>query len=604
MLDFKYKSTFASAVKCAVSEEKDLILAKASLDELKKSIPDFPQNNDAFLPVAFPAFVANRVNKNDDVIDTKTALAIYQKFIHNPTNIEHKRHNVVGVIVAAGFTEFGTDKPLSYEHVKNMTGPFVVTLGAVVWKVINPEFADLLEEANDPTSDDFMSISASWELGFQEYNIVELDKNQKNIFGGKIISDASEVEKISKVLRINGGTGVLDNKRIYRRPTSDVFPLGIGFTQKPAADVKGVAVEKTDDKIDINSDAALNGVPAYDFYFCPNCQKDIPKGSKSLVINPYGHIECPQCHTTSPTAQWTNKPSKTNPKLKDDNKKGGNISPNDVIKDVNEKTAITKADEKIDKNGNLISQSKNNIVIIERIQKLMFNSIKEITDEKIKEAVASQVAIATPIAELVSAEIKKGNEIWLAEKNQFITQKQEVDSKLSNANQEIEKNQKALKELQATVEQLQKEKNEKEAVEKFNTRMSQVMAAYEFDEEQSSEIAAELRELKSDEEFTKWETKAKKLFKPFQKKDKKDSKDDGKDDTDKAKADDDMEAKKSKGGEANPLGQEAKAAVIDTAIDNAKKDAGIPNTQSAQTQTLKEKYQAAFAMDGFVIKSR
>lgn len=671
MREYKYTSTFAAAVKCVISEEKDFLLAKASLDELKKSIPNLPSDNEAFLPVAFPAFVANRVNKNDDVIDTETALAIYQKFINNPTNIEHKRHNVVGVIVSAGFTEFGTDKPLTYEQVKNLQTPFCVTLGAVVWKVINPEFAELLEESNDPTSDDFMGISASWELGFQQYKIVELDKNQKNIFGGKIISDASEVEKLSKMLRINGGTGVLEDKRIYRMPTADVFPLGIGFTQKPAADVKGIATNVTkeehihasehysnqcscgknlggcrcsgnDKKLNIiengcdDCKAALSGTPAYDFYFCPKCQTETPKGSKSLVINPYGHIQCPQCNTTSNTTQWSSKPSKSNPKLKDDSKNSGNISPNNIIKDITEKNIVTKSKS---------SSQTENFNVIERNNKFMtFKSINDITDEKIQQAVAGQVAIASPIAELISAEIQKGNSTWLTEKNQFVTQRQETEAKLAAASKKQEETEKSLNELKDTVASLQKEKVEREAVENFNGRMSQVMAEYEFDDEQSEAIAAEIRELKSNEEFTKWETKAKKLFKPFKKKDKSNDKDSddadksdaamkkdgakdagkgnkdytafrdahdpnaqrekGKDKTNDTKhedSDESAKAAKSKDGEANPLGKEAKASIVDNAIDNGKKDGAITNTQTAQPLSFKEKYASAFAMENIIV---
>ena len=38
-----------------------------------------------------------------------------------------------------------------------------------------------------------------------------------------------------------GGKGVTeDGKPIYRLITGNVYPLGIGFTMKPAANVKGV----------------------------------------------------------------------------------------------------------------------------------------------------------------------------------------------------------------------------------------------------------------------------------------------------------------------------------------------------------------------------
>ena len=577
--DFKYKSTFGSALKCLVSEEKDMLLSKASLEQLKKSVPGLPSDNQAFLPVAFNAFVANRVNKNDDVIDTKTALAIYQKFINNPTNIEHKRHNVVGVIVSAGFSEFGSDRPLTYDEVKDLTTPFYVTLGAVVWKVINPEFASMLEESNDPTSDDYMSISASWELGFQEYKIVELEKAQKNIGNARIISDASEVEALSKQLKINGGTGIVNDKRIYRMPCDDVFPLGIGFTQKPAADVKGVAVATKPTETTENTEAKLSGTPTYDFYFCPKCQKETPEGSKSLVINPYGHIQCSNCGTTSPTTQWSNKPNKNNPKLE-----------NDKPQEVASSLKVENKNEKNDISEKKISQSQIKNVIIER-NNYMFKSLNEITDEKIKEAVASEIAIATPIAELVSSELKKGSEVWLSEKKELETQKQEVEAKLAAASQKQADTDKALAELQNTVLALQQEKADREAVEKFNSRMSVVTEAYEFDDEQRAVIASEIKTLKSDEEFSQWETKAKKLFKPFQKgkkDDKKDDKQDDKKDDSKASTQDD---------------KQSNASVVDNAVDNAKKDGGITNSSTA-TASLLEKYKEAFAMENFIITKR
>lgn len=560
MQAFKYTSTFASAVKCIVSEDKDLFLAKASLQELKKSIPNLPSDNQAFLPLAFNAFIANRINKNDDVIDTQTALAIYKKFINNPTNIEHKRHNVVGVIVSAGFSEFGSDKPLDYEEVKNMTTPFNVTLGAVVWKVINPEFANLLEESNDPTSDDFLSISASWELGFQEYKIVELDKNQKNISGGRIISEASELEKVSKSLRVNGGTGIVDDKRIYRMPSADVFPLGIGFTQKPAAEVKGVAVaEKVEIKHE-DTEAALTGTPTYDFYFCPKCDKE-EKNIKTLQVNEFGHIACPTCKTTSAPTQWSKMTKAQVAKSKES-------APSNKILDINEKN---------------ISQSSDSVVKIER-KDIMFNSIKDITDENLK------VATASSIAELVSSEIKKGNDSWLNEKNVLINEKAEVQKQLASASAEASQQKETLKQLQAQVEALAQEKANREAVEKFNERMGQVTEAYEFDSEQSEVIASEIKSLKSDEEFTAWETKAKKMFKPFQKggkkDDKTDDKKDGKDDKKDANA------------------SVATASVVDTAIDNAKKDGAVVNSTAAATPTLKEKYAQAFAMENFVVTKK
>jgi hypothetical protein len=241
---FKYTTSFSSTLKPLISEEKDQYLAMASLMDLADFIPDVnTEKNVDLLPIAFNAFVANRVNKNGDVIDTGTSVAIYKDFINKPINIEHNRERVVGVILTAGFSEFGTDRPLTEEQVKDYKSPFNVTLGGVIWKVANNELAELIEDSGDPTSMNYRKISASWELGFTDYNLVLLPKGIKNIEHGEFITDASEVKELEQHLKSFGGDGELDDgKQVYRQVVAEVVPLGIGLTESPAADVEGVAV--------------------------------------------------------------------------------------------------------------------------------------------------------------------------------------------------------------------------------------------------------------------------------------------------------------------------------------------------------------------------
>ena len=239
----KYSTIFSNLkIRPVVSEEKDKYLSVASLNKLRKFLPDIDTNeNIDLLPVAFDACVVNRVNKNGDVIDGETAAKIAKLFVNKPINIEHNRNNVIGCIVSYNFSEFGTNDSLAELDVKDMKKPFNITLGGVIWKVVNRELAEKIEEANDPTSQNYMSISASWELGFNDFNIVVLNENEKNIENGKFITDASEIEKIQGNLRGFGGSGKLGNEYIYRQVLGKVVSLGVGFTLNPAADVQGVA---------------------------------------------------------------------------------------------------------------------------------------------------------------------------------------------------------------------------------------------------------------------------------------------------------------------------------------------------------------------------
>jgi phage shock protein A len=248
MKDFKYKTIFSSTIKPLVSAEKDKYLAMASLMQIGELVPEIDTEKEIdLLPIAFNAAVVNRVNKNGDVIDTKTALAVYKSFINKPINIEHNRQRVIGTILSATFSEFGTDAPLTEEQATERTAPFNITLGGVVWKVVNNELTDMIEEASDPTSEYYQKISASWELGFSEFNLIILAENEKNIENGEVITDHTKIESLKANLKGFGGTGKTDDERyVYRQVVNDVVPLGIGLTENPAADVVGVAVKASE----------------------------------------------------------------------------------------------------------------------------------------------------------------------------------------------------------------------------------------------------------------------------------------------------------------------------------------------------------------------
>tara|TARA_R110000751_G_scaffold171517_3_gene277966 strand:- start:3065 stop:4558 length:1494 start_codon:yes stop_codon:yes gene_type:complete len=251
----KYTTIFSSNVRPIVSEEKDKYLALASALEVAQFVPEIDTEKQVdLLPIAFNAFVANRVNRNGDVVDTETALAFYKDFKNKPINIEHNRDRVIGTILTAGFSEFGTDKSLTEEEVAKLEGPFNVTLGGVVWRVVNERVASLIEDSADPSSEDYMKISASWELGFADFNLVLLEGNDKNIENGTVIDNEIEIKALEENLRSMGGEGkTRDGKSIYRKVIGNVVPLGIGLTETPAADVKGISTDATAELEDLQS---------------------------------------------------------------------------------------------------------------------------------------------------------------------------------------------------------------------------------------------------------------------------------------------------------------------------------------------------------------
>jgi hypothetical protein len=272
---YKYTATFESVVH-ASSEIDGLQLSKASLASLKDLIPedvDLDRNID-IMAVAFNAAVINKFNKNGDGINTSTAIDIKDLFIHKPTNIEHDKDQVVGHIVSAAFSEYDNDSQiLSVADISEGVSPFNISLGAVVYKTVNPEFAELLCESNNKDSDYYMDVSASWEIGFNDYVIAV---GSDSLDQATVISEPALIEEFSKHLKSFGGNGKLeDGTPVHRLIVGEIYPLGIGFTTNPAADVKGVYVEQDEPEEDSNAKVTVNEV----------IKRERAKQEKSSLLN-------------------------------------------------------------------------------------------------------------------------------------------------------------------------------------------------------------------------------------------------------------------------------------------------------------------------------
>lgn len=513
MKKLKFESVFANIkIRPVVSEEKDKYLSIASLNKLRKFLPDInTEDNVDLLPVAFDACVVNRVNKNGDVIDGETAAKIAKNFINKPINIEHNRGQVIGCIISANFSKFGTNESLAEADVKSMKTPFNITLGGVIWKVVNRDLADQIEESNDPTSDNYMMISASWELGFNDFNIVVLDDGEKNIENGTIISDASEVEKLKDNLRGFGGSGKLDDdKFIYRQVLGKVVPLGIGFTLNPAADVQGIATP--------------------------------PEEPVKIQLK-------------------VNKSTEEN-------------------KDLNKEPIIAFE--------NNISQEEKLNVKKERIF-MKITKIEDITDSLLKEATASS------IVEFVAEEIKKANEVFVAEKAKKENELKAANDKIAAVEAEHESVKKTVVELTEKLATIEAEKEAKAREEAFNMRMAALDEEFDLSDEDRKVIASDIKDL-NEETFSAYKNKMSVLMKEKTKAYKKAMAE--KMQKEKEMAEKATQASEVKASEA-PVAETTQE-VVEQAVDNgAKASTEIPNSAPVSQPSVKERYAAAFGLDGF-----
>jgi hypothetical protein len=253
---FRFKSQFESSVTASCVEGScfGLGISEASLDHLRPLIPeevDLSKNID-LLGVAFNAAVVNKFNKNGDGIDSATAIAIKDYFINKPTNIEHQKEKVVGHIISSSFSDFKTNELIEGSEIEGSDSPFNIALGALVYKVVNPSFARMLEQT-DAGEEFHNMVSASWEIGFNDYCIA-LGSN--DLSEAELITDKNQIKEFSQYLRAYDGEGVTDDgTSVHRLVIGEVYPLGIGFTATPAAEVKGVIVENQQE-IEIKKDPA------------------------------------------------------------------------------------------------------------------------------------------------------------------------------------------------------------------------------------------------------------------------------------------------------------------------------------------------------------
>jgi len=292
-MNFKYTAEFNSPITSSEKQVQEFEMnSKASLENLKSLVPeniDFEKNID-LLGVAFNGALINTFNRNGDGIDTSTALAIKDYFIHKPTNIEHDKKKVVGHIVSTGFSSLD-DSELMENVDPNNLSPFNLAMGAVIYSSAHKDFAKLVEDSVNPDDEKYMKVSASWELGFNDYLIAA---GSENLQEAEIISEEKHIQELSQYLKAFDGNGELnDGTPIYRLVVGEVYPLGIGFTANPAAKVKGVYMHGQKKKDSLGNEESLSSIDKIIVnnkkYFIKN-EKNISQKGNLHVIDSVNNI--------------------------------------------------------------------------------------------------------------------------------------------------------------------------------------------------------------------------------------------------------------------------------------------------------------------------
>jgi hypothetical protein len=466
-LDFPFETSFACGpVKTFIPKSEELNIAKANLDSLKPFVDssiDLEKNYD-LLGVAFNAFVVNMANKNGQVISTEVAVSCVENFKFKPINIEHKRSNVVGLITGYGFSEYGTDKALDESEISTYKKPFNVVLSGFVWRVVNEDFVENLENSADPNSKSYLSISASWEMGFRHFNIA---KGAKNLDQAVLISNDEDIKNLKNKLIHFGGNGLdEDGSPIFINLIGEVLPLGIGFTQNPAADVSGVAVSNSNSEEEEEEEEEEE-----------DCGDDCDK-KKSNENDSKNKMQ------NGMSSALTEEKIETN---------SSQIENINVI--LNKDSCSHKAAASLSTN-----KEKN----IKEIKHMVIKSIRDLSDESLKQICASD------IRELLEQEIKNASEKFEQEqvkKDKVFAeaeqQKAELEAKMAELVSNFESLQTEATNLRAEVDNFKSQAEEREKQETFQARMSSIDEDFKLNDEERQIIGEQIKDM-DEESFNKW----------------------------------------------------------------------------------------------------
>jgi len=244
---YRFRSEFQSIAKIIAPSQEDCKIATASLAPLGEIFPNRvdPEKAPDLLYFSANGAVGGLINKNDDGITGETAIKINETACNKYVSMDHDKTTVVGAILHTGFTQFGSNEPISLEEVKSLKVPFNMAVGGVLWKAIAPMVTKYIYKSGDSEEDEVLSLS--WEIAFDSYAIAV---GSKNLFEAKIIQpDDKDFVYYDGLLRCNGGSGKDKNKLpVYRviQGVDGMEPIILGYSivPNPAAEVKGIlAVE-------------------------------------------------------------------------------------------------------------------------------------------------------------------------------------------------------------------------------------------------------------------------------------------------------------------------------------------------------------------------
>ena len=475
--ELKEKAKFTALARCPLGRLPDSFLAKASLTSLKSLLPEGQEKFPDLLAIAGNAFVANLINGNGDSISTEDALLLYPTFVNKPINLEHDAEKIVGTITKSFLTAFDSNyklgagsEPIEESAVKDSQDPFNVAIGGYVYADIFPHIAEKVQASNDPESSDYLTVSFSWEVAFDKWNLLV---GSREYASATVISDEAEVEKWTPYLKSKGGSGNLPDGRVVSRQIvwakdedgkvdpDSLYGVGMALTMAPAGQVRGVVTEDFGD------------IATASIYECPKC------GSKMGSTYPNGDtVRGPAC-CTSCSYYHPYKDMDLSVLIARSENNQNNIS-------VSEKIGVTE-------NTNIQMKSLKTI-----------DDVKALNDENAKEFSFANIAnvldagVNKLLTDTISEKAKAHEAELEAKKNELADTKKLAEDAQASVAELSKKN----SELEIKLNELVQAQQVAAASQTFNERMTAFDTKYELTDADRKAIASRIKGL-SQEDFEK-----------------------------------------------------------------------------------------------------
>jgi ribosomal protein L37AE/L43A len=557
MSNKKHKLIFSSLVTKLSNAEINKNISLAGLDKLKSLMPNIDlENNPDLIGIVLNAAVGNMSNRNHDAITNKTLVAIAKNFINKPCDFLHKRDKILGFIINSGYSEYKTNKILTAEEAENSVEPVNLSLAVLLWKsVLSEKYINLLEASADENSPDYGSISASWELWYDDVDICVSPDGK--ISTGTLYT-GEEAKKLEASLPQNMGKGYLDGQMVFQVLKHDndniVLPAGIGLVENPAAHVKGLEIVTQNDLNNMKTNKANEDMDEDDkmeetHKVCPECKEESEGKMEDNMMT------CAKCGKKTEMALWKDKKAKADitlsvdfdmaefveyiskkenrdnimilaEKIKGDSllrkmgiepmtiaeivkKHGGPIN----IQDINNLPSLLTKGEFVIKKSKLEKNSVTNLNDSKNNMKL--SKLEDITEANLKD-----LSVAN-LHELVETRIREAAKTYEADVNkhkndvaQLTKDKEALEASVKEAKDKVSANETELNQLKEQFNKLVEANVARETQIKFDERMAALASKFKLSDKQKEVVVNRVKSIKTDEEFVAYASELELFYKP------------------------------------------------------------------------------------------